>query len=357
MGKRAEEIRRVRERLGTLPHQAPAVSTRVYRGVEGIRVDLLDGPRNPYRAIFTMATATWGAATAVQRERWDRVAPADRFAVVRAVLAGQALPLALEAPKFAFSVEGLSRWSFDQLARARVGAVFASLGTRDNNHADIPFRLHEATFRDPGKLLFALGVIRAAKAAYGAFLSSGVSSWQEARELLPISCVHRFVVSINLAALKNLCARRMTFSEAEDTVAVAWLLRDRLLKQDAFPYLAAWLRPRCDFVGACCYHRAHTASEAFGCLYRSCGRNPVRAAPGLEVDEGVAEYNEACTDAETLSAQLGIAIPGPTEERPEAIEFEDLSPRDRFLLEAPAGDDFSAGPSGAFSPGLDLGEV
>lgn len=357
MGKRADAIRKIRERLGTLPHQAAEVSTRFYRGVEGIRVDLVDGPVNPYRSMFTMATATWGSAVADQAARWGEVSPEDRFEVVRSVLMGQALPLALEAPKFTFAVQGLSRWSFDQIARARLGIVFASLGTRDNNHADIPFRFHESTFRDREKLRLAVDVALEAKRGYGRFMASGVSSWQEARELLPISCVHRFVMSVNYAALRNLCARRMTFSEAEDTVAVAWLLRDRLSRSDAFPYLATWLRPRCDYARSCTYHRAHTASEAFGCLYASCGRNPVKSAPGApEVDLEVAEFNEACTDAETLSEQLGIRIPGPDEDRPEEIGFEDLEECDRALF-LEEGNRFDAGPSGRFPSGYDLDEL
>lgn len=350
MRSRAEIIREIREQLGTLPHQAPRVKTRYYRGVEGIQVDLIDGPMNPYRSIFTMAVATWGSAVSEQAKRWDQVKPEHRFEVVRSVLAGRALPLALEAPKFTFTVQGLSRWSFDQIARARLGVVFASLGTRDNNHADVPFRFHESTWRDPMKLKKAIDVAEHAKRAYGQFLSDGVTSWQEARELLPISCVHRFVMSINYAALKNLCAKRMTFSEAEDTVAVAWLLRDRLGKDDAFPYLSKWLRPRCDFVEACCYHRAHTTAEAFGCLYRSCGRNQVKG-PG-PADPNVAQFNEACSDRETISRQLGIVIPGAKEDRPEDVTFEDLARTDRQLFEVDGKAGFWAGPSGQPSEGV-----
>lgn len=357
MGDRANKIREIREKLGTLPHQVKKVSTKFYRGVEGIQVDLIDAPHNPYRSMFTMATATWGAATSNQSERWEAVTPENRFELVKNVLMKQALPLAVEAAKFTFTVQNLSRWSFDQIARARLGVVFASLGTRDNNHADIPFRFHESTFQNGYKLRMAKEVALKAKEMYGKFLGSGVSSWQEARELLPISVVHRFVMSINYAALQNMCARRMTFSEAEDTVAVAWLLRDRLNKEDAFPLLAQFLRPMCDYAKSCCYHKAHTASEAFGCLYKSCGRNLVKTAPGMpEVDHEMAEYNEACTDAVTLSRQLGIDIPGASEERPELIKFEDLCEKDRFLFEENESK-FNFGPSGNYHEGYDDWEI
>jgi len=327
---RVAELARLRELMGTAPSSAPPFETRFYRGVEGIRVDLLDGPVNPYKAMYCMATATWGTWSSSSLDRWEDAAPESREAVVRAVLAGQALPLALEAPKFTFSVENLSRWAFDQIVRARLGFVAASMGTRDNNHLDIAFRFHEATFRSAGKLSDLVALAREAKFVYRRIVEIGRGSWQEARTALPISVVHRFVCSVNYAALKNLCARRMTFSEAEDTVAVAWLLRDRLAKSDAFPLLAAYLRPRCDFVGACCYHRAHAISEAFGCLFRSCGRNPVRSAPGNpELDYEYAEFNESCSDRETIAAQLGIRIPTAGEDRPEDFR---LTTRDRFLL-------------------------
>lgn len=332
---RVEELRGIRERIGTLPQQEKEVDTRFFRGVEGITVDLVDGPRNPYASMFCMATSTWGRATDDVVRRWNDAAVEDRFEVVRSVLMGQALPLALEAPKFTFAIRNLSRWSFDQIARARLGVVYASLGTRDNNHSAIPFRFHESTFRDPEKLRIAVDNAVEAKNRYGAFVETGIGSWQEARTLLPISVVHRFMMAINYAALRGLCAKRMTFSEAEDTVAVAWLLRERLLnRRDGYPYLAAWLRPRCDYAGACCYHRAHTAAEAFGCLYRSCGRNPVKSAPGFpDVDYTYAEFNEACSDAETIGRQLGIDIPDPDTDRAEGIKLENLLPRDVVLFE------------------------
>jgi hypothetical protein len=130
----------------------------------------------------------------------------------------------------------------------------------------------------------------------------------------------------------------MTFSEAEDVVAVAWLLRERLLdERDGYPLLARWLRPRCDFAGACGYHRAHTFSEAFGCLFKSCGRNPVRSAPGNpDLDYDYADFNESCSDAATISAQAGIVIPGPRHDMPSADDGPDvLTGRDRWLFGFP----------------------
>jgi thymidylate synthase ThyX len=327
---RVEELRRLRELMGTAPSAAPNFETGFYRGVEGIRVDLLDASRNPYKAMYCMATSTWGTWKTSVVRRWEDAPPEAREEVVRAVLRGQALPLAMEAPQFVFSVENLSRWSFDQIARARLGVVYASMGTRDNNHLDIAFRFHEASFRDEGKLMSLQALALHAKEVYRDIVANGRGSWQEARTALPISVVHRFSMSINYQALRGMCARRMTFSEAEDTVAVAWLLRDRLLQWDGFPLLAVHLRPGCDYSRACGYHKAHTMSEAFGCLFKSCGRNPVKSAPGKpDLDYEVADFNESCSDRMTIARQLGIRIPDAHEERPEDFK---LSLRDRFLF-------------------------
>lgn len=341
---RVAELLALREKLNTLPHQAPALDTRFFRGVEGIQVQLVDGPSNPYRAMVAMATSTWGSYAADVARRWDEMEPEYRFAVVRSVMSYQALPLAMEAAQFTFTVSNVSRWSFDQIARARIGVVFASLGTRDNNHSDVAFRFHDATFDDPLKLSMAVNTALIAKSRYGEFVKAGVGSWQEARTLLPISCCHRFAMSINYAALRNLCSKRMSFSEAEDTVAVAWLLRERLLAGDAFPYLAAWLRPGCDYSRACGYHKAHTMAEAFGCLYKSCGRNPVKSAAGMPpIDYEVADFNEACSDRETMIRQLGIEIPEAGDARPEDITPEDLSIRDRWMFGFPPRTSTEAG--------------
>ncbi len=320
------ELKKLRATMGTAPSVAPPFETRFYRGVEGIQVDLIDGPVNPYKAMYVMAVSTWGRVGSKAGERWDLVSPEARVAVVRAVLDGHALPLAMEAPKFTFEVSNLSRWAFDQIVRARIGVVYASMGTRDNCHLDLPLRMHEATWRDSVKRMMFASNAKLAKDNYRSIVESGRGSWQEARTWLPISVVHRFTMSINYAALRNLCARRMSFSEAEDTVAVAWLLRDRLMKPDAYPLLGAYLRPACDRVGKCCYHRAHGMSEAFGCLFESCGRNPDNLHPN---NRGYATFNEACSHRRTIADQLGINIPEANEERPEKFE---LNLRDEELF-------------------------
>ena len=111
--------------------------------------------------------------------------------------------------------------------------------------------------------------------------------------------------------------------EQADTVAVAWLMRKRVL--ETFPLLGSYLRPSCDARGVCEYHQSYSLSEAFGCLFQSCGRNVDKDS------DGYATFNNACTDAKTLSEQLGIKIPGNREDLPPQC-WEELKESDRELL-------------------------
>jgi len=69
-------------------------------------------------------------------------------------------------------------------------------------------------------------------------------------------------------------------------------------------------------------------------------------------DPNVAQFNEACSDRETISRQLGIVIPGAKEDRPEDVTFEDLARTDRQLFEVDGKAGFWAGPSGQPSEGV-----
>ena len=346
MSKRLEEIRETKKNFGSEPTMAKVPETRFLRGVEGIEVDLLDGPVNPYRALYAMALSTWTHFGNWSRARWEDAPVGTRVAVVRRVLAAKALPLAMESPKFLFEVSGCSRSSFDQIARARVGVVFASLGSRDNDFSATPFRISEATWRDPDALARKKAGIRAAHEAYIREVADrGEDYWtptfETAREELPLSVCWRFLMSINYASLRGFCSRRMTFAEQSDTVAVAWLLRDRLMQPDAYPLLGAWLRPRCDFTRSCTFHVPGDESEVFRGLNTTCGRNPLRAP--CDYAEEFADHRCPSTDPEAFKAQIGVQIPGPDEERPETFE---LTERDEELFRD-CGNPFPAGRSGS----------
>lgn len=295
--------------------------TRFFRGVEGVQVDLIDGPVNPYRAIYAQVLSTWTPFGTWTRDHWSNASVETRLDVVRAALSAKAYPPAMEEPKFLFEISGVSRSSFDQIARARIGISFASLGTRDNDFSDIPFRISESNWRDPVRLERKKNAIRAAHAVYHEeILSRGPGYWdptfETAREILPMSVCWRFHMAVSYAALRAFCGSRMTFSEQSDTVAVAWLLRDRMMKADAYPLLGAYLRPRCDYSGKCGFHLPGDESEKFRGLNISCGRNPQVADCTTYVDD-YADHLCPSTDPEAFRLQVGVPIPEAREERPE----------------------------------------
>jgi intein/homing endonuclease len=205
------DIEKLRQVMGTLPDQDPPLETKFVRGVEGISVELVDYNINPYKAMYIMATTCWGKKV----NKWEETDPEYRFKVVKAVLTGNALPLALEAPSFTFAIEGPSRAAFDQLARTRVGAVFSARGVRDNNWKDASIRvptclwpLHE----DEETILVNM------KEMYADIVNQGKGSWQAARFCLPMNICYGWSVSYNYNALKGVCYNRLKFCLTENNL-------------------------------------------------------------------------------------------------------------------------------------------
>mgnify|MGYP001563592153 CR=1 FL=1 len=313
------EIDDLREAMGTNPKTGVELKTVFFSGVEGISVKMIDYPHNPYKGIFTIATSTWGDSI----DKWRSVSSQNRFLVVDAVLSGQALPTAMESPNFTFAVEGCSRSAFDQIARSRVGMGFGSMGWRDNDHSDIGFRIPHSIYQNTSKYQKITEVCLAAKKVYHELVTEGNENWQDARSVLPISAIHRFSMVTNYLALKGFCGNRLKFCEQADTVATAWLMREELEKR--FPLLALYLRPSCDWGHVCQYHKAYSLSEAFGCLFKSCGRNPDKSGRDYST------FNYSCSDESLISAQLQIKIPSAVEKLPEHI-WEGLRVTDKILF-------------------------
>ena len=339
---RLELIRQKQRQYGTASRCDVPLRTRFFRGVEGITVDLVDGPANPYRALFVMVTSGWRHFARRGLDQWRESTPATRVEVVRHCLDANTLPNAMEAPKFTFEIRGLSRSAFDQLVRSRIGVIYSSMGGAVSDLSDAAFRISERAFGRDAEAR--KGALRAAHRAYHEAVSRG-ESFEAARELLPLSLCWRFTMAINYAALREFCAKRMQAEHQPDAVAVAWLIRDRLLKWDAYPLLGAYLRPHCDRVGHCCFHQPGTDAEFWrGNLNAPCGRNPLRGPCGYSRE--LAVFAEPNTDFSTLSAQLGIPMPSPAETDPRRF---DLTPRDRALFGFESGDGehgFAEGPSG-----------
>jgi thymidylate synthase ThyX len=315
-----EKIDELRKTMGTLPESNPEFKTDFYKGVTGMEVKLIDYSKNPYRSMYVLATSCWGKKI----DKWKDTSLEGKYMVVKSVLQKMALPLAYEAPQFTFVCERIPRHSFDQIARARVGVVFSSQGTRDNNHQDCGFYMHDDIYDDPVlREEFANAALQC-KNVYKMIVDKGKMNWQSARSILPISNTHAFSFSCNFAALQGMVSKRAKFCEADATCAFGWLLREEVKKQ--FPLLSKYLFPSCDLKGKCEYTKSYYLSNCFGCLFRPCGRNKVE---GEWSD--YATINTVCSDREKIANQLKIHIPTAEEIRKE-LESDDLSDADRRLF-------------------------
>jgi thymidylate synthase ThyX len=305
---KVEDIDKMREAMGTAPEAQPKRSDDVFYGVQGIIVELVDYPRNPYKAIYEMVTATWGGRDR-WRKRWNNATVDGRIQAVIAALRGETLPQCLEAGTFTFRISGLSRSSFDQLARTRQSAI-GSVGMRDNNWLDAALRLpSDLAKHDTIEEIQLFDNIKkwwkGTKDLYEQIVQHGQHSWQSARSILPMGTCWRFVWSLNYRALKDMLAKRLMFCEQYDTVATAWLIRQQVEFQ--FPLLAAYLRPACDFAKTCVYHKTYALSQVFGCLFAPCSRWP----PGEEI---YATFkNESASNPDEIMRDLNVLIYKPSE--------------------------------------------
>lgn len=318
-----EEKNELRREMGTLPEMnTENINTPVHVGTAGIRVEMIDYPRNPYRTIFEVSVATWGNEE--YKTKWDSVTHENRFRVVKAALSGQTLPQAIEPVVFTFIARGASRSAFDQHARQRL-ATFFSQGVRDNSRLDagfrIPAELHPAHGGDYLLYHDILDYIDTYKELYQRILKQGAGSFQSARCLMPIGMTHNYKFSENLGALKSYMAQRLQACEQADTVQVA--IETWNCVNDVFPLIASHLKPGCDCAKKCTYHQVSTLSEMFSSLFAGCGRWPD--------DEKYSTFNRSCSSYADMFKESGLSIPS-VANWPEITEFSQLSASDRKLF-------------------------
>ncbi len=292
--------------------------TEFYFGAEGIEVNLVDYPRNPYKNIMEMTLATWGSKI----NKWKLLSPEERFGVVKLALNRKALPLGLESPTFLFSIDNVSRSSFDQIARQRIGSTFSSSGWC-NIHTKTGIRIPREISDNPVSYMLFVKECNSIKELYYNLINNKIS-WQAARTILPMSLTHKFYFSVNFMSLIAFCGRRLCFSEQEDTVATAWLMRERIIER--FPFLGKHLRPSCDYSKKCSYQTGDSLPEEMGALFSPCGRNKCLCVPNVE-------FPISCSDRERIMSDLNFYIPKSYEGFPEK-EYEELTIIDKELFNA-----------------------
>jgi len=316
-----EEKNELRVKMGTLPSMNTENDhTEFIKGCSAIRVEMIDWPRNPYKTLGELVTATWGNEE--YATKWPALSPEHRFMLVKAVLSGQTLPLPLESISFSFIVRGGTRASFDQLARARIGIVFCSQGVRDNSRLDAGFVIPSELWDDLELVEEIKQHVLQFKKLYKKVLSRGAGSFQSARCVFPMNATHSFKFAANYAALVSLCNQRLQICEMAETVATTIAIRDQVERK--FPLLASHLKPGCDKARKCTYHQSYTLSEMFGALYAGCGRWPDPTP--------YATFNRSCSDYSTIGKEMGVLLPSPADWK-EFPTYESLDERDKRMFE------------------------
>ena len=277
--------------------------TDMLNGVSGIKVTLDDCIENPYKNMVNITLATWGSKI----HKWDDLNSEERFYIVSKILNRKALPISRESIEFIFSIDGVSRSSFDQIARQRIGSAFSSIGSAANQFNENAFRIPNEIV-DSGKNNVDLlkACINDCKSTYVKLIENGIS-WQSARSVLPMGLEHLFYAIFSYEAFASFCGKRLCFEEQEDTVAAAWLMRNEVNKK--FPLLASYLRPSCDWVGKCTYITGEQLAEEMGGMFTSCNRNRCLV-------DYKPEFNKPSTKMYHLENQLNIIIPKANDDIP-----------------------------------------
>ena len=199
------------------------------------------------------------------------------------------------------------------------------MGWRDNCHSDIGFRVPEGIWIDEERRNRFIKGRLGDKQDYIDDLKTGQSNWQDARAVLPISACHRWSMAMNYMALTGFMSQRLMFSEQADTVATAWLMRERI--KEKFPLLASYLRPSSDWAKRCLEHVGDEMAQSFGNLFRCSGRWP------CELASEKYSFNTACSDRNVIMRQLSIYIPEGSEDLPNPnVKLENLEDYDRRLF-------------------------
>jgi len=289
-----EEIRKVLEETREIKNN--------FYTLKDLKVELLDYTKNPYKTCVNMAMQTWTSVG----DKWSKISPETRFEVMKSILEGKTLPLALEHPTFSFQVSHIDRSTFDQIARQRIGIVFASKGQKDDDLHDSGFIIPSCIYKDPELCQYVIDMYKNSKKLYSFLIEKGVFNWA-ARCVLPMYLEHNFIFSANFMAIKNMLARRLETTEQEGMVAFAWLVRERI--KEVFPLLAEYLRPSCDLRKRDMTELVNGFSDVIGIPHISDNRQP-----GFNKDKfPKIKWNSPCTDISIIEKELNIKIPKPNE--------------------------------------------
>lgn len=198
------ELNELRAAMGTLPSNVREINFQKKYERDEVSTKIVDTNANPFRSIFSTATATWGDNK--YDDKWLIAKPIDKLKVIAAALTGRTLPQALENVNFTWRVRGVPRSTFNHhTEKAKLGCTFYSVGCRDNNKLDTDFILPDYIEENNFYEIFSedklISYYRQSKEIYSEMLDQTMGSWQSARAFLPLTYQHSYHFTQNLLSL------------------------------------------------------------------------------------------------------------------------------------------------------------
>ncbi len=210
--------------------------------LDAVKVYLIDYPDyDRLKEVFVnFSTASW------ERDFYNSTnSQNETDSLIQDLINGNIFAQGLEHPKFAFRVEGLSLHGTHSLVRNRIGICYLqrSLAVSDLRHEDI---LVPRSFTKHPKLLekYKEWVI-IGKQLYSEMLDTGDIANTDARFCLPKTIPSWIYVSVNLATLISLVAKRLDSQEEHPEM-------NEMSKQmvnlvvEKFPYMKNYFASACD---------------------------------------------------------------------------------------------------------------
>lgn len=226
-------------------------------GLEPLKVKLLSWSNNVENAIVAFVSQTWGPTFCLDEYSEEEVA-----GIVQMALEGKTLPLALESISFTFQIDNLSRAISHQLVRVRIGSSFSQKGMSDTYYGNTQYII-PASIEAVGKTKEYMALLDKCSNFYNELFEAGVP-FQDARYIIPHAATTSLVWSVNLLALKNFCAQRLSCTQSWEMNALCKLIRNEINK--VYPAIASILKPKCEITKKC---------NSFGNLYEGCGKYPM----------------------------------------------------------------------------------
>jgi len=235
------DIDKLRKACGTLPFNPENKQEFTIDNIkilsDNIKVYLIDSNYNPYRAMFSAATATWGDNK--YEDKWLTTSMENKFEIIKGVLTDNTLPLAREVVNFLFRVQGTPRWLFDYHVTNVNFLTAMSIGCRDNNKCDTDIVLDTHHVDEE-----VFEIFRDLRNVYSdlVFDSENRETWQSARAFLPQNYQHSYHFNQNLLSM----SRSFDLKKISQTIEGAGLvlLYDKIIEciKKHYPLIAEYVR-------------------------------------------------------------------------------------------------------------------